>query len=60
MKLWLLDLASGVEKENPIISLWLKGEDGSTWLLRREYIPSFYVIGDLEKAASAAKAEGLR
>jgi len=60
MKLWLLDLASGLGEENPIISLWLKGEDGSTWLLRREYVPSFYVVGDLERAASAAKAEGLR
>jgi len=59
MRLWLLDLASEPEGEAPAVSLWLKGEDGKTWLTKRSYMPSFYLVGDLGQAIRASKAEGL-
>ncbi len=60
MKFWLLDLASEPERGTPAVSLWLKREDGSTWLTKRSYIPSFYLVGSLDQAISIIKAEGLR
>lgn len=59
MRLWLLDLASE-QAGGPVIALWMKGGDGSTWLARVRYTPSFYLVGDLDRAAGLLEAEGLR
>lgn len=38
----------------------MKAGDGSTWLARVRYTPSFYLVGDLDRAAGLLEAEGLR
>jgi len=60
LRLWLLDLASELEEGRPSIWFWLKGVDGSTWILRRRYTPSFYLVGDLDKAIPILGSEGLK
>ncbi|MCD6235931.1 MAG: DNA polymerase II [Thaumarchaeota archaeon] len=59
-RLWVLDLASDTLEGRPAVAIWLKAEDGSTWLLKKRYTPSFYLVGDLEKAAKIVEAEGIR
>ncbi|MEM1711994.1 MAG: DNA-directed DNA polymerase [Nitrososphaerota archaeon] len=59
MRLWLLDLASE-QDGGPVIALWMKAGDGSTWLVRVRYTPSFYLVGNLDGAAELLRAEGLR
>ena len=57
MRLWLLDIAA---EPGSKIDLWLKAEDGSTWIHRSHYIQNFYLVGDVERAASLLKLENIR
>ncbi|MCD6536415.1 MAG: DNA polymerase II [Thaumarchaeota archaeon] len=60
LRLWLLDIASEQEEAEPLLWLWCKGEDGSTWVIKQRYILSFYLVGDLKRAESILKAEKLK
>jgi len=60
LRLWVLDLASELEEGKPTVWIWLKGEDGSTWILKRRYTPSFYLVGKLDRVIPLLKAEGLK
>ena len=57
MRLWLLDIAA---EPGSKIDLWLKAEDGSTWIHRSHYIQNFYLVGDVKRAASLLKLENIR
>ncbi|MCD6592148.1 MAG: DNA polymerase II [Thaumarchaeota archaeon] len=57
MRLWLLDIAA---EPGSKIDLWLKAEDGSTWIHRSHYTQNFYLVGDVERAASFLKLENIR
>jgi len=60
LRLWLLDIASEHEGAESLLWLWGKGKDQSTWVIKQEYIPSFYLVGDLRRAEAFVKAENLR
>jgi len=56
-RVWLLDVAEGEGFE---ILLWCKAEDSSIKLAKLSYTPSFYLVGNLDRAQRYLGSEAVR
>ncbi|MEM4466407.1 MAG: DNA-directed DNA polymerase [Nitrososphaerota archaeon] len=60
-QLWLLDIALEIEDGKPIAWLWCKDSLGETYVVKKEYSPNFYIVGDVvEEIVAFLKTHGYR
>ncbi|MEM4038496.1 MAG: hypothetical protein QXL40_03610, partial [Nitrososphaerota archaeon] len=60
-QLWLLDIALEIEDGKPIAWLWCKDSLGETYVVKKEYSPNFYIVGDVvEEIVVFLKTHGYR